>query len=49
LVDPLAAGATSPNPSDPGTESNPRLDLVPEPGIGMAAAGSDDPRTTEAN
>jgi tetratricopeptide (TPR) repeat protein len=49
LVDPLAAGATSPNPSDPGTESNPQLDLVPEPGIGMAAAGSDDPRTTQAN
>jgi hypothetical protein len=48
-VEPIAALA-SPNPSDPGAESSPqgRLDLVPEPGIGMAAAADSDPRPTEA-
>jgi hypothetical protein len=39
----------SPNPSDPGTEATSRgdLTLVPEPGIAMAAAGTNgDPQTT---
>jgi hypothetical protein len=49
-VEPFAAPA-SPNPSDPGAESSPlgRLDLVPEPGIGMAAAAIDgSPGPTDA-
>jgi hypothetical protein len=42
LVEQLVA-PVSPNPSDPGTElsDTPRLALVPEPGIAMAAAASD--------
>ncbi|MET0595590.1 MAG: hypothetical protein ABW133_23025, partial [Polyangiaceae bacterium] len=48
IADPVAP-APSPNPSDPGAESAPQGDLalVPEPGIGMAAAATDaDPQTT---
>jgi hypothetical protein len=49
-ADPAAlAPIPSPNPSDPGTEATSRgdLTLVPEPGIAMAAAGTNgDPQTT---
>jgi hypothetical protein len=59
VTSPLADPATSPvpearavqssNPSDPGAETTGTLALVPEPGIGMAAAGAEgDPRTTES-
>jgi hypothetical protein len=50
LIEPPAATPVSPNPSDPGAESTepPRIDLVPEPGIAMAAASSDgEARSTE--
>ena len=51
VVEPPAMPA-SPSPSDPGadaTESRQeRLDLVPEPGIAMAAAADGDSRPTEA-
>jgi len=51
LIEPLAT-PVSPNPSDPGAESTepPRIDLVPEPGIAMAAASSDaEARSTEVS
>ena len=53
LIEPLAT-PVSPNPSDPGAESTEgpqgRLDLVPEPAIGMVAAGPEsEARSTEAS
>jgi hypothetical protein len=45
---PEARAVQSSTPSDPGAEPG-TLALVPEPGIGMAAAGAEgDPRTTES-
>jgi predicted ATPase len=53
LLTDAAAAPASPNPSDPGADSGQpkeQLDLVPEPGITMAAAGTDgSTRPTEIN